>query len=604
MAVSKKGDDVGSGGAAASRPYAAPALAWKLMLDVLRGRVRSFVPSLVWMAVGAVATALLAWLMRALVNLVFEEPDFAAVWGIAAAVLAIFLVRAAAIYFEQTGLDAIKTRIVSDFQKRQFDVLVHSPLALFDKRSAAKAAGFTQHCARAAASAFMLITTNLIKNVLTLAALATVMVIQAPTLSAIALVVAPVAFFAIRSMAGRIRHIARQEAELTAGATAAFTDALSGIAVIKAFRLEPVMTKRIEAVVDQLERRSNKLNRAVAMSGPIMEGLGGMVIALLLVYAGWEALRLGRTPGEFAAFLTAFLLAYQPARRLAQFNLELSRQLVAVDAFYRLIETQDRETDVDGAPAEAMPPAAAIEFREVSFRYGRKLAGLRSVSFRIHAGSKVAIVGKSGSGKSTIARLLLRFAEPHGGAILVDDQPVAGLSRQVVRDMVSYVSQDVSIFDGTIAENIGFGRVGASEAEIHAVADAARVTEFAATLPEGLDTRLGSGAPTLSGGQRQRIAFARALLKDAPIMLFDEATSGLDSGTEFELQEASGLRNREKTVIVISHRLSTIRACDRIIVLDKGEVAGMGGHDDLLVNCPAYRRGFGSQSGLPEAGDG
>jgi ABC-type multidrug transport system fused ATPase/permease subunit len=604
MAVSEEGEDLGPGGASASRPYAAPALAWKLMLDVLHGRIRSFVPSLVWMAVGAVTTALLAWLMRALADLVFGEPDFAAVWGIAGAVLAIFLVRAAAVYFEQTGLGAIRTRIVSDFQKRQFDALVHSPLALFDQRSAAKAAGFTQHCARAAAGAFMLITTNLIKNLLTLVALGTVMVMQAPTLSAVTLVVAPAAFFAIRSMAGRIRRIARQEAELTAGATAAFTDALSGIAVIKAFRLEPVMKARIAAVVDQLERRSNKLNRVVAMSGPIMEGLGGVAIALLLVYAGWEAMQLGRTPGEFAAFLTAFLLAYQPARRLAQFNLELSRQLVAVDALYRLIETGDHERDVAGPPAQTLPPSAAIEFRDVSFRYGRKLAGLRSVSFRIDAGSKVAIVGRSGSGKSTLARLLLRLAEPRAGAILFDGQPIAGLSRHIVRDMVSYVSQEVSIFDGTIAENIGFGRIDASEAEVHAAAEAARVTEFASALPEGLDTRLGSGAPTLSGGQRQRIAFARALLKDAPIMLFDEATSGLDSGTEFELQEASALRNREKTVIVISHRLSTIRTCDRIIVLDRGEVAGIGGHEDLLETCPAYRHAFGSQSVPAEAADG
>lgn len=603
MSVTEHGEIEGPGGASARKPYAGPALAWKLMLDVLRGRVRSFVPSLVWMAVGAVATALLAWLMRALVDLVFEDPDFAAVWGIAGAVLAIFLVRAAAVYFEQTGLGAIKARIVSDFQKRQFDALVHSPLKLFDQRSAAKAAGFAQHCSRAAASAFMLVTTNLIKNVLTLAALATVMVMQAPTMSLVALVVAPIAFFAIRSMAGRIRRIARQEAELTAGATAAFTDALSGIATIKSFRLEPVMTTRIARVVDQLERRGNRLNRAVAMSGPIMEGLGGVAIALLLVYAGWEAMRFGRTPGEFAAFLTAFLLAYQPARRLAQFNLELSRQLVAVDALYRLIETADRESDVAGASSGTMPSAAAIEFRNVSFRYGRKLQGLRAVSFAIGAGGKVAIVGRSGSGKSTIARLLLRFAEPNSGTILIGGEDIAALPRHVVRDMVSYVGQEVSIFDGTIAENIGFGCAGASPADILAVAEAARVTEFAAALPDGLETKLASGAPTLSGGQRQRIAFARALLKNAPIMLFDEATSGLDSGTELELQEASALRNGGKTVIVISHRLSTIGACDTIIVLDKGEVAGIGGHDELLETCEAYRRAFGPQSPSRKSAD-
>lgn len=603
MSVSVGGESESPGGASSRKPSTGPALAWKLMLDVLRGRVRSFVPSLAWMAVGAVTTALLAWLMRSLVDLVFEDADLAAVWGIAGAVLAIFLVRAAAVYFEQTGLGAIKVRIVSDFQKRQFDALLHSPVRLFDQRSAAKAAGFAQHCSRAAANAFMLITTNLIKNVLTLAALATVMVMQAPTMSLVTLVVAPIAFFAIRSMARRIRRIARQEAELTAGATAAFTDALSGIATIKSFRLEPVMTRRVGAVVDQLERRSNRLNRAVAMSGPIMEGLGGLVIAMLLVYAGWEAMRFGRTPGEFAAFLTAFLLAYQPARRLAQFNLELSRQLVAVDALYRLIETGDRETDLDGPSPDPAALPAAIEFRNVSYRYGRRLPGLRDVSFTIEAGGKVAIVGRSGSGKSTVARLLLRFAEPGSGSILIGGDDIAAVPRHVVRDMISYVGQEVSIFEGTIEENIGFGRAGASKADILAAAEAARVTEFAAALPDGLETKLESGAPTLSGGQRQRIAFARALLKDAPIMLFDEATSGLDSGTELELQEASALRNADKTVIVISHRLSTISACDRIIVLHKGEVAGIGRHADLLETCEAYQRAFGSQSPTRPAAD-
>lgn len=596
MDVSGKDEAQGRAGGPAATPSGGLALARKLMLDVLRGRIRSFVPSLLWMSVGALTTAMLAWLMRALVDLVFEASDFAAVWGLAAAVLAIFVVRAAAVYFEQTGLGAIRTRIVSDFQKRQFEALVHAPLAQSDRRSAAKAAGFVQHCARAAAGAFMLITTNLIKNVLTLVALASVMVSQAPTLSAVALLVAPAAFLAIRSMAGRIRRIARQEAEMAAGATAAFADALSGIAVIKSFRLEPVMIRRVDAVVDQLERRSNKLNRAVAMSGPIMEGLGGVMIALLLVYAGWEAMQLGRTPGEFAGFLTAFLLAYQPARRLAQFNLELSRQLVAVDALYRLVEDGDRESDVAGPPMDTVPVAAAVEFRAVRFRYGRKLAGLHDVTFRIAAGSKVAIVGRSGSGKSTVARLLLRFAEPEAGSILIDDRPISALPRHVVRDMVSHVSQDVVIFDGTIAENIGFGRAGATAADIAAAAEAARVTEFADALPHGLQTRLGSGAPMLSGGQRQRIAFARALLKDAPIMLFDEATSGLDSGTELELQEASALRNREKTVIIISHRLSTVRSCERIIVLEKGEVAGIGNHAELMQSCPAYRRAFGAQA--------
>jgi ATP-binding cassette subfamily B protein len=322
-----------------------------------------------------------------------------------------------------------------------------------------------------------------------------------------------------------------------------------------------------------------------------METLGGFAIAGGLMYGGYRVVAMGATPGEFFSFLTAFLLAYEPAKRLARLNIELNSSLIGARKLLEIVDSPASEPDDSDKPALQLT-TARVELRDVTFAYRPGEPVLNRMNFAAEPGRMTALVGPSGGGKSTVLALLLRLYEATDGAILIDDQAISAVSRTSLRQQTAYVGQDVYLFRATIRENIAFGRPGATADEIIAAAKAACAHDFIMGFPLGYDTPVGEHGTQLSGGQRQRIAVARALIKDAPIILLDEATAALDSESEKQVQEAIGHLCQNRTTIVIAHRLHTIVHADAILVVEGGEIVERGRHDELLRRNGRYASFF------------
>jgi ATP-binding cassette subfamily B protein len=366
-------------------------------------------------------------------------------------------------------------------------------------------------------------------------------------------------------------------------------ESLQGIRTVKAFTLEQTMRERIDASIDAVERNANKMARVSNRSSPLMETLGGFAVAGGLMYGGYSVVAMGATPGQFFSFLTAFLMAYEPAKRLARLNIELNSNLIGARKLLEIVDSPSSEPADDDKPALKLTDAR-VEFRDVTFAYRPDEPVLNRMSFVAEPGKMTALVGPSGGGKSTA--LLLRLYEVKEGDILIDGQTISGVSRKSLRQQTAYVGQDVYLFRATIRENIAFGKSDATEGEIVAAAKAACAHEFIMGFPLGYDTPVGEHGAQLSGGQRQRVAVARALIRNAPVILLDEATAALDSESEKQVQEAIEHLCQNRTTIVIAHRLHTIMHADAILVVEGGEIVERGRHDDLLRRGGRYASFF------------
>jgi ATP-binding cassette subfamily B protein len=318
-----------------------------------------------------------------------------------------------------------------------------------------------------------------------------------------------------------------------------------------------------------------------------METLGGCAIAIAITYSGYRVIETGATPGEFFSFITAFLLAYEPAKRLARLSTELNSGLVGVRVLFEVIDSPPSEPS-DFAKPDMRITTPRLEFDDVHFRYRSDEAVLAGMSLVAEPGKLTALVGPSGGGKSTVFNLILRFYDAERGRIVIDRQDVTQVSRRSLREHIAYVGQDTFLFRGTVRENIAFGKPGASEDEIVAAAKGAYAHDFIMSFPRGYDTPVGEHGLQLSGGQRQRISIARALIKNAPIILLDEATAALDSESELQVREAMEHLFRGRTTLAIAHRLHTVSHADRIFVVEGGQVVESGHHDELLRKSGRY----------------
>jgi ATP-binding cassette subfamily B protein len=364
-------------------------------------------------------------------------------------------------------------------------------------------------------------------------------------------------------------------------------ETIQGIRILKSYNLEDSMRARMSATVGEIEQVMNKISRLRARSVPIMETLGGFAIAGFVMYAGHGVLRGNQLPGEFFSVVTALLLAYEPAKRLARLHIDLTASLANARFMFELLDSLPIEREEAARPPISVT-RGRIEFREVVFRYRPTEPVLRGISFLAEPGSTTALVGASGSGKSTIMNLVVRFWDPQTGKILVDEQDISQYSRRSLRDAIAYVSQDVFLFSGTIRENIAMGRPDAGEAEIIAAAKSAFAHDFISGFPKGYDSPVGEHGVQISGGQRARIAIARAFLKNAPVLLLDEPTSALDSESEREVQRALDALRASRTTLVIAHRLQTVIAADKICVVDNGKIIEEGRHGELIARRGRY----------------
>jgi subfamily B ATP-binding cassette protein MsbA len=567
--------------------YSTRILVRRLLLDEALKHWPRYAYAFALMAIAAAATALTAYLLGTVVNETYVNKNFPMVVVIALIAMAIFSAKGFATYGSAVTLSRIGNGIIADNQRRMFDRLLQQNIGFFADRHSSEFIARLTTGAAAVSQVINLLITAIGRDLMTLIGLCIVMVVQDPVMSLAGFIVAPPAFLFLRKLIRRVRGIARLQ--FTGGTRIIETmqEALQGMRMVKAFALENEMQRRLAVSVGEVEHESNKMARVANRASPLMEMLGGFAVALATIYGGYRVIETGATPGEFVSFLFAFLFAYEPAKRLARLNIDLNNNLVGVRVLYEVIDSPAGEPNDDDRPALALS-VARVEFADVQFAYRADTPVLRGMSFVAQNGKVTALVGPSGGGKSTVLNLLLRFYEADGGRVLIDGEDVAGVSRRSLRHAIAYVGQITHLFRGSIRENIALGKLGASQAEIVAAAKAAHAHDFITSFPGGYDTPVGEHGLQLSGGQRQRIAIARALIKDAPIILLDEATASLDSESERHVQEAFAELCKGRTTIVIAHRLSTIMHADSILVVEDGAVVESGRHDELLRRGGRY----------------
>ncbi|BDA82523.1 ABC transporter ATP-binding protein [Aureimonas sp. SA4125] len=555
------------------------------------------------LVVVSAATAFLAWIMRDVIDEIFVEQNRAVLFTLPLAVFASFLLRGIATYFQGVILSRIGNNIVARYQRRLFAHLTELSVDFFgENRSAHLAARINQNVS-GIRDTLNLTVTSIARDLLTLVFLIGVMIVQDPVLSAIALLAGPPIAFMIASLARKLRVATRQSIDLNARVLASMQETAQGITVVKAFTMEETLRGRIEKLILAAEERSNRIAAITERSGPVTETVAGIAIAAVIGYSGYRAIAYGYSPGSMFAFITALLLAYDPARRLAKLQVQLERALVNAQMIYEILDLKPRQPDAPGAPALSVASGEVV-FENVVFGYHPGEPVLKGLSFTAPAGATTALIGASGGGKSTVIALLQRFYDSWEGRILVDGQDIAGVTKASLRGNIAYVSQQPYLFEGTIRDNIRYGRPDATDAEIEEAAALAQATEFIVTQPKGFDTPLGENGTSLSGGQRQRLSIARALVRQAPILLLDEATSALDTRSETLVQAALETVMKGRTTIVVAHRLSTIVGADQILVVDGGEVVEQGTHRELLGRTEGLYSSFHGMQGAARSAAG
>ncbi len=566
---------------------------WQVLQRLVRERWREYAgryaAALLLMAIASGATALTAWIMKDIVNDIFVDRDQAAMVWLPFVVATIFLVKGTATYFQEISLSRIGNRLVAEYQRKTYDHLLQMNMAFFHKHRSNDLIMRISRGAAAARGLLNLVAVSVGRDLFTLVGLIAVMVIQDPLLSIIILIAGPIAALLVRQMGHLIKKGAQVEAATTAVTIGIVRETSQGARIIKSFQLEDMLRSHMFAAIKTMEDTANKIAKVRAGVNPLIEVLGGLSIAGVIAYAGWQTTLGIEAPGHLFAFIAALLLAADPARRLARFHLQMRAFVVNVELMFEILDTPVAESkEALGSPLRV--ERGQVRFDRVSFAYSPEKPVLRDISFAAEGGEMTALVGPSGGGKTTILSLLQGFWRPDTGNIFIDGQSIDATALASWRRNIALVSQDVFLFEGTIRDNIIAARPDASEDQLRTATRAAYADEFIQELPSGYDTSVGELGNMLSGGQRQRISIARAFLKDAPILLLDEPTSALDSEAEQKIQEALAELMQGRTTIVIAHRFATVLRAQRIHVIDGGLVVESGTHKDLLGRDDRYAR--------------
>ena len=565
-----------------------------LIARILRGNYKAhwkgYTISFVFLFIIAGTTSLSAWIMSDVVNQIFVQRNVEMLWVLSFSVVAIFVVKGAASYGQIVIQSRIGNRIVAENQKRFYDRVLKFGLDFINERASGELIMSVTAGANGIRNIIDTVVLSVGRDFVTLIGLIVVMVHQAPMMAFFALIVAPIAIGSLTRLVKRIRGIAA--AEFTSGIQiiSMIQETVHGAKVVKAFGLGDHMRERMGDAVGNVEKRANKISQLQARTSPLMETLGGISIGIVIFYAGWSTISAGKTPGEFMSFITALLLAYEPAKRLARVHVGFAESMVGVRALFSILDHPISQTEAtDGHPPLVLD-RGRIDVDAVTFGYRAKEPVLHNVSLTVEQGKRLALVGPSGGGKSTILALIQRFYDVQEGAIRVDGQDIRSVSIQSLRHHIAFVNQDVFLFSGSVRDNIRIGRLDATDAEVEAAARDAFAHDFIMGLPNGYDSTVGENGVQLSGGQRQRVAIARAMLRNAPILLLDEATSALDSESERMIQAALDKLVEGRTTIVIAHRLATILNSDEIAVIEHGSVIERGTHAELVRRAGLYEK--------------
>tara|TARA_B100000795_G_scaffold243852_1_gene208005 strand:+ start:886 stop:2625 length:1740 start_codon:yes stop_codon:yes gene_type:complete len=567
----------------------------RLFFEYTQKHLKKIVLSVFFSLLVAGSTSSIAYLLDPAIKKLFIEKDQTLIFIIPILIVVAFTTKGLSLYIAKVLMIGVAEEVRKNLQCDMFANLINADTKLIDSRHTGK---FISSLTNDVSHITNLISTailNLFKDSLTLIGLLTVMFFQNWKLSLIAIIMIPLASFAAKTLGKRIGKVAKEQM-LKAGILNTYLiEIFKNHSLIKIFQKETYEINRAEKFINDVKEKQKKINIVYVRSSPIMETLTGIMIAILIFYSGKLILTNELNINNFFSFLAAMMLAYQPVRSLATLNITIGQGLSAAERILPIIDEKSNLTQ-NKNDTEIQIVNGDIEFKDVCFKYGSEAKDvLNHINLEMLGGKMTSIVGHSGAGKSTILNLIPRFYDSISGDIRIDNQSIYKSTIGSLRKNISLVSQDTTLFDDTIRNNIVYANSNASQAEIEEAAKYSFASEFIEKLPNKYDTIIGENGTRLSGGEKQRLSIARAILKKSQIILLDEATSSLDAETENQIQEAINFLTKNRTTIVIAHRLSTILNSDKIYVIDAGKVVGNGTHKELLTNSPVYKNFYEKQ---------
>jgi subfamily B ATP-binding cassette protein MsbA len=570
----------------------------ELVNRIFKTQVKKYIPELsitfIFIVLTSLTTAATAWLLDPAIKEIFENKNKQMLYLIPVAIVFTFIIKAFSIYGTRIITIKVGIKIIKNIQTLMAQKFLLSDISHITKKHSGK---YLSNFTNDTTILFTVLTgvvVTLFKETFTLIALLALMFYHDWQLSLLAMIMIPVAAISSKNIGKKMGKKVHVSLEASDKFMKFLSEIIKGSWLIKIYQKEEDELKKISMIIDERFKAIRKVEQTRLGAGPIMEIISAIAIAIVVFFAGYRSMQGAITLGEFVSFLAALMLAYQPVRALAGINVGIQEGITAAKRIYEIIDQKNEIYNDENAPSLKLKNAT-LEFKNISFTYPDGTHALKNLSAKIEGGKKVGLVGISGSGKTTFLNLIPRFFNLKHGAILIDDQNINNINLNSLRKEISIVSQDVILFDDTIRSNILYGNASASDDEIINACKFAAAQEFIEKLPNKYETIIGENGIKLSGGQKQRLSIARAILKDSPIILLDEATSSLDSESEAVIQKAIENLTKNKTTIIIAHRLSTIMNCDKILVFDSGQIVAEGSHEFLVNNSLIYKNLYEKQ---------
>ena len=541
------------------------------------------------------STAGIAWLLDPAIKKIFIEKNQSLILLIPFLIILTFTVKGIALYLAKTIMISVAEEVKKVLQSAMVKSLINADTQLIDQKHSGKFISNLTYDVNHITTLLSTAILNLFKDSLTLIALLFVMFYQNWKLSLIAMIMIPIASIVSQALGKRVKKVVTEAQEKSGSLNSYLIELFKNHQLIKIFQREEYESKRADQHLSQLKDKNKKIEIIFVRMSPIMETLTGIMIAILIYYSGKLALKDEIDVGSFFSFLAAMMLAYQPVRALSTLNMTIKQGLSAASRILPIIDNKNKITDHQDA-LDINIKNSTIEFKNINFKYNLEEKNvLKNINIHMPGGKMTSLVGHSGSGKSTLLKLIARFYDAQSGDIFIDEQSIYKTKIKSLRNQISLVSQDTTLFDDTIKNNIAYAKKNASDEEIIAASRFSYSHEFIERLPNGYETIIGENGFRLSGGEKQRLSIARAMIKKSPIILLDEATSSLDAETESKIQDALKILTKDRTTIVIAHRLSTILNSDQIYIIDAGNVVAKGKHDELLNNSELYKNFYEKQ---------